>query len=486
MPELWELTASELRDAVERGEVSCREVAEAHLRRVEAVEARVRALVTPTPELALEQAAHWDAARSAGEPLPPLAGLPLVLKDNMCTRGIRTTAGSKILGDWRPPYDATVTALLREAGAVLVGKANMDEFAMGSSTENSGLHVTRNPWDADRVPGGSSGGSAAAVAARMAPLALGSDTGGSIRQPAALCGIVGLKPTYGRVSRYGLIAYASSLDQIGPFARTVQDTALLFNVLAIHDPHDSTSAPLPTQDYTEALTGDVRGLRVGIPREYFVRGVHDEVREAVLAAAAVYQELGATLEETSTPHVEYALASYYIIAPAEASSNLARYDGVRYGIRAEDGGDVIGMFETTRDAGLGDEVKHRIMLGTYALSAGYYDAYYNKAQQVRTLVKGDLDRCWERFDVLLTPTSPEVAFRIGEKTADPMAMKLADVCTLPVNMAGTCAVSVPCGFQDGLPIGMQLIGRPFEEATLLRAAHAYEQATDWHARSPGL
>jgi aspartyl-tRNA(Asn)/glutamyl-tRNA(Gln) amidotransferase subunit A len=486
MPDLWELTAHELRGLIGRGDVSCRAVAEAHLARIERLDPQVRAFVTVTPETALRQAAKWDEARSRGETLPPLAGIPLVLKDNMCTRGIRTSCGSKILAGWRPPYDATVTTLAREAGAVLAGKANMDEFAMGSSTENSGLFTTRNPWDRERVPGGSSGGSAAVVAARMAPLALGSDTGGSIRQPASLCGIVGLKPTYGRVSRSGLVAYASSLDQIGPFARTVADAALLLNAIARHDPLDSTSAPLETPDYAGALTGDVRGLRIGVPREYFAHGVRDEVRRAVETALGVYRDLGATVEETSTPHAEYALASYYIIAPAEASSNLARYDGVRYGLRSPAAGDVIGMFETTREEGFGAEVKHRIMLGTYALSAGYYDAYYEKALRVRTLVKQDLDRCWERYDVLVTPTSPEVAFRIGEKADDPMAMKLADVCTLPVNMAGTCAASIPSGFHDGLPIGMQLIGRPFDEATVLRAAHAYEQATDWHTRLPDL
>ncbi|HTE19347.1 MAG TPA: Asp-tRNA(Asn)/Glu-tRNA(Gln) amidotransferase subunit GatA [Armatimonadota bacterium] len=486
MAELWELTACKLRAAIDRGEASCRQVAQAHLDRIEALDPSVRAFVTVTPEVALEQADRWDAERARGAALPPLAGIPVALKDNLCTRDIRTTCASRILGDWKPPYDATAAALVRDAGGVLVGKTNLDEFGMGSSTENSGLFTTRNPWDLGRVPGGSSGGSAAVVAARMTPLALGSDTGGSIRQPAALCGIVGLKPTYGRVSRYGLVAFASSLDQIGPFARDVGDAALLLNAVARHDPRDSTSAPLDAPDFTTALTGDIRGLRVGVPREYFAEGVQPEVRAAVEAALDVYRELGAVVEETSTPHVEYALAAYYIIAPAEASSNLARYDGVRYGTRSAHSGDVLSMYETTRDAGFGDEVKHRIMLGTYALSAGYYDAYYDKALRVRTLVKGDLDRCWERFDVLLTPTSPEVAFPIGEKADDPLAMKLIDICTIPVNMAGTCAVNVPCGFSGRLPVGLQIIGRPFEEATMLRAAHAYEQATDWHTRSPEL
>jgi aspartyl-tRNA(Asn)/glutamyl-tRNA(Gln) amidotransferase subunit A len=486
MAELWELSARALRDAVASGEVSCREVADAHLGRIELLDGQVRAFVTLTTDAALAQADRWDQARAKGEALPPLAGVPIALKDNFCTRDIRTTCSSKILGNWRPPYDATVTTLVRESGALMVGKTNMDEFAMGSSTENSGLFVTANPWDLERVPGGSSGGSAAAVAARMAPLSLGSDTGGSIRQPASLCGTVGVKPTYGRVSRYGLVAYASSLDQIGPFARTVEDAALLLNVIGRHDPLDSTSAPLATPDYASALTGDVRGLRVGVPKEYFAEGIHDDVRQAVDAALEVFRGLGAVVEETSTPHVEYALASYYIIAPAEASSNLARYDGVRYGVRDYRADDVLSMYELTRDEGFGPEVKERIMLGTYALSAGYYDAYYEKALRVRTLVKQDLDRCWERFDVLLTPTSPEVAFRIGEKANDPLAMKLSDICTIPINMAGTCAASVPCGFSNGLPIGLQVIGRPFEEATMLRAAHAYEQATDWHQRTASL
>lgn len=480
------MSAAALREHIERGAVSCREVAEAHLRRIEAVDPQVRAFVTVTADQALAHAAELDAARARGESLPPLAGVPVALKDNLCTSGVKTTAGSRILGDWQPPYDATTVLQLRQAGAVSLGKVNLDEFAMGSSTENSGLFTTRNPWDPDRVPGGSSGGSAAVVAARMAPLSLGSDTGGSIRQPAALCGVTGLKPTYGRVSRYGLIAYASSLDQIGPLARDVRDAALLMNAIARHDPLDSTCAPLETPDYTAALTGDVRGLRIGVPKEYFAEGLQPEVRAAVDAALARYRELGATVEETSTPSVEYALASYYLIAPAEASSNLARYDGVRYGIRSKQAGDVIGMFETTRDEGFGAEVKRRIMLGTYALSAGYYDAYYEKAQRVRTVIKRELDQAWERFDVLVTPTSPEVAFRIGEKADDPIAMKLVDICTIPVNMAGTCAVSIPCGFAGHLPIGLQLIGRPFDEATLLRAAHAYEQSTDWHTRAPQL
>lgn len=484
--ELCDLTAAALRRKVAAGEVSCVEVARAYIERIERIDPRVRAFITATPEDALDSAARLDEARARGEDLPPLAGVPLALKDNMCTRGIRTTAGSRILGDWRPPYDATVTRLLREAGTLMVGKANLDEFAMGSSTENSGFFPTANPWALDRVPGGSSGGSAAAVAARMAPLGIGSDTGGSIRQPAALCGTVGLKPTYGLVSRYGLIAFASSLDQIGPLTRTVEDSALLLNAIAKHDPHDSTSVPGDRPDYTRALTGDIRGLRIGVPREYFAQGVRPEVTAAVRTALDRFAELGARVEETSTPHAEYGLACYYIIAPAEASSNLARYDGMRYGIRSGAGEGMIDMFRITRDEGFGAEVKRRIMLGTYALSAGYYDAYYGRALQVRTLVKQDFDRAWQQFDLLVTPTAPEVAFRMGEKLQDPLAMKLSDVCTIPVNMAGNCAVSIPCGSHEGLPIGLQIIAREFDESTMLRAAHAYEQAAGGAASWPEL
>jgi aspartyl-tRNA(Asn)/glutamyl-tRNA(Gln) amidotransferase subunit A len=484
--DLTGLTAHEVASLIRDGSIRAREIAEATLARIEALDPKVRAFVTVTPGTAITQAEAIDARRRAGETLPPLAGVPVALKDNFCTLGIPTTCSSRILGQWKPPYDATVTRKLREAGMVLVGKTNLDEFAMGSSTENSGLFVTRNPWDLSRVPGGSSGGSAAAVAADMVTAAFGSDTGGSIRQPASLCGVVGMKPTYGRVSRYGLVAFASSLDQIGPLAKDVEDAALLLAASAGHDDYDSTSANLPTPDYRAALTGDVRGLKIGVPKEYFGQGVAPEVGDAVYAAIEVLKGLGATVAEVSTPHAEYGLPVYYIIAPAEASSNLARYDGVRYGIRSRDEADVISMFEATRDEGFGAEVKHRIMLGTYALSAGYYDAYYLKAQKVRTLVKQDFDRAFETCDVLVAPTSPTVAFGIGEKTDDPLAMKLADVLTIPVNMAGTCAISIPCGFSQGLPIGLQIIGRPFEEETVLRAAHAFEQATDHHRSKPSL
>jgi aspartyl-tRNA(Asn)/glutamyl-tRNA(Gln) amidotransferase subunit A len=486
MAELYELTARELNGLIQKREVSAREVAEAALARVEAVEPNLHAYLTVTRDHAIAQADAVDKRIAAGEPIGPLAGVPIALKDNLNARGIRTTCGSKILPNFIPPYDATVVSRLDEAGAVLTGKANCDEFAMGSSTENSGYGPSRNPWDVSRVPGGSSGGSAVAVAAGQAALSLGSDTGGSIRQPAALCGIVGLKPTYGRVSRYGLVAYASSLDQVGPFARTVEDAALMLNAIAGHDPLDSTSVDLPVPDYTEACRAEVRGLRVGVPKEFFGEGVDPQVASVVRTAIEKLAGLGAEVGTCSLPSTEYALAAYYIIAPAEASSNLARYDGVKYGHRTKELAGHIGLTEKTRDEGFGDEVKQRIMIGTYALSAGYYDAYYKRAQQVRTLIRQEYDRAFEQFDVLVTPTSPTVAFKIGEKSDDPIAMKLADVCTLPINMAGIPAISLPCGFVDGLPVGLQIIGKPFAEETLFRAAFAYEQATDWHTRRPAL
>ena len=479
-----ELTVRAAHEKLDRKEISARELAQAAVDRIEQCEDRVRALLTLTAEDALAAADAIDARRARGETLPILAGIPIVLKDNLCTAGVKTTAGSKILYNFVPPYDATVVSRLREAGAITVGKANLDEFAMGSSTENSGFHTSRNPWDLDRVPGGSSGGSAAAVAAREALAALGSDTGGSIRQPAALCGVVGMKPTYGRVSRYGLIAYASSLDQIGPFGKTVDDCAMLLQAIAGHDPLDSTAADLPVPDFC-AEAPSVKGLRIGVPKEYFGQGVDSEVAALVRAAVDKLVELGASAEECSLPSTEYALAAYYIIAPAEASSNLARFDGVKYGLRTTELRGHIGLTEKTRDEGFGDEVKQRIMIGTYTLSAGYYDAYYKRAQQVRTLIRRDFDRAFEQFDVLVTPTSPTVAFKVGEK-ADPIAMKLADVCTIPVNMAGLPGISLPCGFVSGLPVGLQIIGRPFGETTLFRAAACYEQAMDWRLRQPPL
>ncbi|MDH7478647.1 MAG: Asp-tRNA(Asn)/Glu-tRNA(Gln) amidotransferase subunit GatA [Syntrophomonadaceae bacterium] len=453
--------------------------------RVAEVEDKVRALVTQEPNYSHHLKDRAEAMLRQNKNPSALCGIPMVLKDNICTRGILTTCSSKILAGFRPPYDATVTRRLTQAGAVLMGKANLDEFAMGSSTENSGFFCTRNPWDVERVPGGSSGGPAAAVASDEAIFALGSDTGGSIRLPAAFCGVVGLKPTYGRVSRFGLVAYASSLDQIGPLTKDVTDCALVLNEIAGWDPCDSTSANVDRPDYTSFLGKEISGLRVGIPREYFEEGADPEVRRVVMAALKEFEHLGTRIEETSLPHTEYALAAYYLVATAEASSNLARYDGVRYGYRSETASDVATMFQHTRAEGFGPEVKRRIMLGTYALSSGYYDAYYLKALKTRTLIKQDFDRLFARYDILAAPTSPNVAFRFGEK-ADPLSMYLTDICTIPVNLAGLPAISIPCGFVEGMPVGLQLIGRPFEEGTLLRAAFAYEQKAGWYRKKPPL
>ncbi|MGB9802224.1 Asp-tRNA(Asn)/Glu-tRNA(Gln) amidotransferase subunit GatA [Desulfofundulus sp.] len=484
--ELYYLTAHELHDLLIKKEISAEEVCRAVFNRIDNVEDKIKAYVTLTREKAFDRARKIDRQIAAGEKLSPLAGIPVAIKDNMCTRGVRTTCSSKILYNFIPPYNATVVEKLEAAGTVMVGKTNMDEFAMGSSTENSGFFVTANPWDLERVPGGSSGGSAAAVAAGEAITALGSDTGGSIRQPAALCGVVGLKPTYGAVSRYGLVAFASSLDQIGPFTRDVTDCALMLNAICGHDPMDSTSAPRDIPDFTSCLRDDVKGLKIGVPREYMGEGIDPAVKEIIGQAIKLLASLGAEIEETTLPHSRYALPTYYLIAPAEASSNLARYDGVRYGYRAEDARDVVDMFMKTRSRGFGPEVKRRIMLGTYALSAGYYDAYYLKALKVRTLIKQDFDRAFERFDVLLAPTTPSPAFKRGEKTDDPLQMYMSDICTLAVNLAGIPGISVPAGFVDGLPVGMQLIGRPFGEGTLLRVAYTFEQHTDYHRRRPSL
>jgi aspartyl-tRNA(Asn)/glutamyl-tRNA(Gln) amidotransferase subunit A len=480
------LTIHELGERFRRRELTPSEVTEAYLARIVALDPQVQAYLTVTREPAMRQAAEADARYAAGTPRGPLDGVPIAVKDVLCTRGIRTTCGSRILESFVPPYDATAVARLLAAGAVLLGKLNMDEFAMGSSTENSAFFPTRNPWDLTRVPGGSSGGSAAAVAARLAAAALGTDTGGSIRQPAAFCGDVGLKPTYGRVSRYGLVAFASSLDQIGPLARDVEDAALVLGAIAGHDPLDSTSVDVPVPDYRALLGRGVDGLKVGIPAEYFIEGLDPEVEAAVRAAIRVLEELGARSEPVSLPHTEYALAAYYLIAPAEASSNLARYDGVKYGLRAGRARDLIEMYSRTRAAGFGAEVKRRVMLGTYALSAGYYDAYYGKAQRVRTLVRRDFQAAFERVDVIAAPTTPGVAFKFGEKE-DPLQMYLNDVFTIPGNLSGLPGVAIPAGFtMAGLPIGLQLVGRAFDEAGLLRVAHAYERATAWHERAPAL
>jgi len=483
---LYDLTIHQARALLDAGEISAVELTQAVLDRILSVDNAVKAYLTLTPEAALEQARAADAAMGGQPQGLPLRGIPIAVKDILCTAGIPTTCGSRILEDFIPPYDATVVARLKAAGAIILGKTNTDEFAMGSSTENSAFFPTHNPWDLERVPGGSSGGSAAAVAAGECLGALGTDTGGSVRQPAALCGIVGLKPTYGRVSRYGLIAFASSLDQVGVLTRDVTDAAILLNVIAGHDPLDSTSLDAPVPDATAALTGDIRGMRVGVPREYFIPGMQPEVEAAVRAALEKLADLGAEIVEVSLPHTDYALPVYYLIAPAEASANLARYDGVRYGLRIV-GNSLEDTYKQTRGQGFGPEVKRRIMLGTYALSAGYYDAYYLKAQKVRTLIKGDFDRAFQQVDVIVTPTSPTTAFRIGEKTDDPIQMYLSDIFTLSVNLAGICGINVPCGFDaQGLPIGMQIMGPALGETTILRVAYAYEQATDWHTRRPPL
>ncbi|MDW8120611.1 MAG: Asp-tRNA(Asn)/Glu-tRNA(Gln) amidotransferase subunit GatA [Chloroflexota bacterium] len=485
MPPLYALTVHQAHALLRRREVSALEVTRAVLERIRQVEPLLNAYITVTEDLALQQAQEADRRIAQGE-MTPLTGIPMQIKDVIVTRGVRSTAGSKMLENFIPIYDATVMERLRAQGAVLVGKGNMDEFAMGSSTENSAFGPTRNPWDLERVPGGSSGGSAAAVAAGECLFALGSDTGGSVRQPAALCGITGLKPTYGLVSRYGLIAFASSLDQIGPMTRDVVDCALVLNAIAGHDPRDSTSIPLHPPDYTRALVADVRGLRLGLPREYFGEGIQPEVERAVKDAARLLESLGAQVEECSLPLTRYALAVYYIIAPSECSANLARYDGVKYGFSSQDTDNIWEAMEKTRQWGFGAEVKRRIMLGTYALSAGYYDAYYLKAQKVRTLIRREFEEVFQRFDALLTPTSPTVAFRLGEKTADPLAMYKSDICTIPVNIAGLPCISIPCGFAGGLPIGMQVLSKPLGEETILRVAYTYQQATDWHTRFPPL
>ena len=478
-------TLREARALLDGKQMTSVELTQAVLDRIRTVEPRTQAFTTVTEEVALRGAKQADARITAGD-AGPLTGIPMQLKDNMCTNGIATTCSSRMLDSFVPTYDATVVTRMNDEGAVLVGKGNLDEFAMGSSTENSAFHTTHNPWDLSRVPGGSSGGPAAAVAAGESFFSLGSDTGGSIRQPASLCGVVGLKPTYGLVSRYGLVAFASSLDQIGPLTRDVADSAVVLNAIAGHDPLDSTSIDYEAPDYTEALTGDIRGLRIGVPKEYFVEGIEPGVENAVRDAIEVLRGLGAVVEETTLPHTRYALAVYYIIAPSEASANLARYDGVKYGYSAKGADSMWDALEKTRGEGLGPEVKRRIMLGTYALSAGYYDAYYLKAQKVRTLIRREFDEVFERFDALVTPTSPSVAFKLGDKTDDPIQMYLNDVLTQPANIAGIPAVSLPCGKVDGLPVGLQVMSRHLGEETMLRVAYSYEQATEWHKLRPEL
>jgi aspartyl-tRNA(Asn)/glutamyl-tRNA(Gln) amidotransferase subunit A len=481
------LSATRINRLFLAGELSAVEVTEAVLERVQEVEPSVRAFITVTADQALDRARKLDARRRAGDTeIGALAGVPIAVKDNMCTDGVRTTCGSRILESYVPPYDATVVERLRGSGAIIIGKTNMDEFAMGSSGENSAYFATRNPWDLNRVPGGSSSGSAAAVAAEEVPLSLGSDTGGSIRQPASLCGIVGMKPTYGYVSRYGLVAFASSLDQIGPFARDVEDCARLFEVIAGPDRRDSTNAGRTSQPIKFGGEPSLKGVRMGVPKEYFGQGIDPMVKERIEEAIRHLEALGAQVSECSLPHTEHALSAYYVIAPAECSANLARFDGIKYGYRASEASGLTEMYQKSRQEGFGPEVKRRIMIGTYALSSGYYDAYYKKAQQVRTLVMRDFDQVFRQFDALVTPTSPLAAWGLGEKTDDPLTMYLSDVYSIPVNLAGLPAISVPCGLAGGLPVGLQLIGKHFDDTRLLQYAWVYQKSTHHHEARPVL
>ena len=483
--ELYSLSISEARELLDERKIAAKELLDSIYQRIESVDSKVKAFVTLSKEQAYEMARASQKQINEGGSLT-IQGIPVAIKDNMCTKGIRTTCSSKILENFIPPYESAVTSRLSENGYVLIGKTNLDEFAMGSSTENSGFFTTRNPWDTERIPGGSSGGSAAAVAADECIAALGSDTGGSIRQPAALCGVVGLKPTYGRVSRYGLVAFASSLDQIGPITKNVMDSAILLNIISGKDPFDSTSAHVAVPDFTKVLGNEIKGLKIGIPKEYFIKGMDKEIEESVKIAITQLESLGAIPVEISLPHTEYAVATYYVLATSEASSNLARYDGIKYGFRAG-GKNLMEMYMNTRAQGFGAEVKRRIMLGTYALSSGYYDAYYKKAQQARTLIKADFEKAFNSVDMIVTPTSPTAAFKSGEKTDDPLQMYLSDIFTISVNLAGIPAISIPCGFtSNNLPIGLQIIGKHFDEESILKAAYTYEQSTDWHERKPNL
>lgn len=485
--ELYELTAHELLKKMKKKEISSEEIVRSIYNRISQVEDKLHSFVTLTEEEALLQARNIDKNMRKSEFQGLLAGIPIAIKDNMCIKNVRTTCSSRILENFISPYEATVIKRLRDEGAVFIGKTNMDEFAMGSSTENSYFGITHNPWDLNYIPGGSSGGSATAVASDETILAIGSDTGGSIRQPAACCGVVGLKPTYGRVSRYGLVAFASSLDQIGPFGKDVEDVALLLNVISGYDENDSTSVNLDVPDFTKSLIENVKGIKIGIPEEYFVAGLDGEVERAVKEAIELLKSLGAKILEISLPHTEYGVAVYYLIAPSEASANLARYDGVRYGYRSPETEDLLDEYEKTRGEGFGAEVKRRIMLGTYALSSGYYDAYYLKAQKVRTLIKKDFDEAFQKVDAIVTPTAPTTAFKVGEKVDDPLQMYLSDIFTISANLAGIPGISLPCGFsKKGLPIGLQLLAKPFAEEVLLRIAYTYEKNTEWHKRKPKL
>ena len=483
--DLHSLTIHELHELLVKKEVTSTELTEALYRRIREVDGKIKAYLLLTEEEAFRQANQVDRQIAGGEKIGDLAGVPLGFKDILCTRGIRTTCGSKILENYVPFYDGTVVRRLKDGDAVILGKLNMDEFAMGSSTENSGFQITRNPWDLERIPGGSSGGSAAAVAADECVAALGSDTGGSIRQPASCCGVVGLKPTYGRVSRYGLVAFASSLDQIGPITKDVEDCAIMMNAISGYDPHDSTSVNVEVPDYRQSLAKEVKGIRIGIPDEYFVEGMDPDVERSVKKAIERFEEWGAEVRRVSLPHTEYAVAIYYIIATAEASSNLARYDGVKYGFRSKGYRDLMEMYTQTRAKGFGQEVKRRIILGTYVLSAGYYEAYYRKASQVRTLMRKDFEEAFQQVDVIMAPTAPTPAFRIGEKAEDPLQMYLSDIHTIPVNLAGIPAISIPCGLsRENLPIGLQIMGKHFDEGKLLRVAYTFEQNTDFHLKRP--
>jgi len=485
--DLYQLSAHNLHKLIEDKEVSVEEVVTSFLKRIERVEDKIKAFLSLNKDESLKEAKEWDKRIYQGEEIKPLTGIPIAIKDLICIRKNETTCASYILKGFYPPYSATVIEKLKEAGVIFIGKTNMDEFAMGSSTENSAFQITRNPWNVNTIPGGSSGGSAAAVASGEAPLALGSDTGGSIRQPASLCGIVGLKPTYGRVSRYGLIAFASSLDQIGPITRDVTDCAQVLKIISGKDEFDSTSLNYPVPDYLQSLIPDIKGVKIGLPKEYLIPGMEKEVKKSFSAAINVLTDLGAKTEEISLPHTDYAVATYYLIATAEASSNLSRYDGVEYGYRTKEKTNLIEMYKKTRQKGFGDEVKRRIMLGTYVLSKGYYEDYYGKAQRVRTLIKEDFDKAFQNLDVIITPTSPTVAFKVGEKVDDPLKMYLSDIFTISANLAGIPGISIPCGFgKDNLPIGLQILGKPLEEEMILRVAYAYEQNTEWHKRTPNL
>jgi aspartyl-tRNA(Asn)/glutamyl-tRNA(Gln) amidotransferase subunit A len=482
--ELWKKSAVEISNLIKKKEIKPSEVVQSFIERKKQVEPKINAYITDLEELAIKQAKEKDQEITKLDNIPDLFAVPIAIKDNISTKGIKTTCASKILENFVPVYDATVIERLNSQGYIITGKTNLDEFAMGSSTENSAFFTTKNPWDLERVPGGSSGGSAAVVAAGAVPLSLGSDTGGSIRQPAAFCGIVGLKPTYGRVSRYGLVAFASSLDQIGPFSRYVEDTALIMNVISGKDSRDSTSKDIPLPNFLEEIKKDVKGLKIGLPQEFFTEELNPQIKEIILDAVKQLEKEGMSVEWISLPYSKYAIETYYIIAPSEASSNLARFDGVRYGYRTKDYKDLEEMYSKTRDEGFGQEVKRRIMVGTYALSSGYYDAYYLKAQKVRTLIYQDYMKAFEKVDVIITPTTPDVAFKIGEKSNDPIQMYLSDIFTVSINMATLPAVSIPCGFKDNLPVGMQIIGKPFDESTILKVAYRWQSIYRFYEKVP--